>query len=81
MLTYLVIEIRIIGEVRKVYVKISDYVARITFLTPIPRLWAYAGRYFGTSEQCHYYKHCNGFPKQWHFKHTCIRRSLYPLCL
>jgi hypothetical protein len=60
MLTYLVIEIRIIGEVREVYIKISDYVARITFLTPIPRLWAYAGRYFGTSEQCHYYKHCNG---------------------
>jgi hypothetical protein len=38
MLTYLVIEIRIIGEVREVYVKTSDYVARIAFLNPISRL-------------------------------------------
>jgi hypothetical protein len=77
MLTYLVIEIRIVGEVREVYVKISDHVAIITFLTLIPRLWVYAGHYFGTSEQCRYYKHCNGFHKQWHFKNICIRKSLY----
>jgi len=37
MLTYLVREIGIVGEVRDVYVITSYYVARITLITPIPR--------------------------------------------